>query len=102
MPTTLAKEIGSFVRRNGPGRVFLHALETYLGALVRSWPGVEGLVARALFFRCFAKAAGHGLLIYPGVRVLFSRELSLGHRVAINSGSYLDARGGLTTSGTGS
>ena len=88
-------EILSFMRRNGLRAVVTHALELYIGALIRWLPGVEGLMLRGLFYRCLFRSAGENLLIYPSVYIIFSHRMSVGVRVAVNVGTYIDAGGGL-------
>jgi acetyltransferase-like isoleucine patch superfamily enzyme len=88
-------ELAAFVRRNGLRTVVSHALELYVGVLLRWLPGVEGLVLRGWFYRALFRRAGPDLLIYPGVYVIFSHCMSAGKRVAINVGTYIDAGGGL-------
>ncbi len=50
---------------------------------------------RGLFYRGLLRSAGKSLLIYPSVYIIFSRRMSVGLRVAINVGTYIDAGGGL-------
>jgi acetyltransferase-like isoleucine patch superfamily enzyme len=88
-------EIFAFIRRNGLRAVITHALEIYVGALIRWLPGIEGLVLRGLFYRSLFRGAGKNLLIYPSVYIIFSHRMSVGLRVAINVGTYIDAGGGL-------
>jgi maltose O-acetyltransferase len=88
-------EIVAFMRRNGLRAVVTHALELYIGVLIRWLPGVEGLILRGLFYRCLFRRAGKNLLIYPGVYIIFSHRMTAGRRVAINVGTYIDAGGGL-------
>ena len=68
-------EIVAFIRRNGMRAVVAHALELYIGVLIRWLPGVEGLILRGLFYRCLFRRAGKNLLIYPGVYIIFSHRL---------------------------
>jgi acetyltransferase-like isoleucine patch superfamily enzyme len=89
-------EIMSFIRRNGLINVFFHAIEIYLGAILRIFPGPEGLLMRQLFYKLMFKRCGSGLLVYPSVYIIFSRHITAGKRVAINVNTYLDGRGGIT------
>ena len=41
-------EIIAFIRRNGLAVIFKHALELYIGGILRFLPGIEGLFARGL------------------------------------------------------
>lgn len=89
----MLREILSFIRRNGLRAILAHALEIYVGALLRWLPGVEGLLLRALFYRSLFSVSGPSLLIYPNVYIIFSDRMSVGRRVAINVGTYIDAGG---------
>jgi acetyltransferase-like isoleucine patch superfamily enzyme len=89
-------EITAFIRRNGIINIFFHAIEIYIGALLRIFPGPEGLVFRQLFYKLMFKRCGAGLLLYPSVYIIFSRHIAAGKRVAVNVNTYLDGRGGIT------
>ena len=91
----MLKEIIAFLRRNGMRAVVTHALEIYIGALLRWLPGIEGLLLRGLFYRALVQRGGKSLLIYPSVYIIFSHRMTVGQRVAINVGTYIDAGGGL-------
>jgi acetyltransferase-like isoleucine patch superfamily enzyme len=88
-------EIFAFIRRNGLRAIVTHALEIYVGALIRWLPGIEGLMLRGLFYRGLFHDSGKNLLIYPSVYIIFSHRMTVGRRVAINVGTYIDAGGGL-------
>jgi acetyltransferase-like isoleucine patch superfamily enzyme len=87
------REFFLFIRRNGVGPSFLHLVEIYCGALLRSLPGPEGMVLRGLLYRLLLKRCGKRLMLYPGVRLMFTHRLSVGERVAMNIGVYIDAGG---------
>ena len=89
----MLEEILAFMRRNGMRAVVTHALEIYVGALIRWLPGIEGLILRGLFYRALFLGAGKSLLIYPSVYIIFSHRMRVGQRVAINVGTYIDAGG---------
>ncbi len=93
---SLLSECAGFVRRNGLKAVLLHMLEIYIGAILRIFPGPEGLFLRNIFYGMILKSCGGNLLIYPSVYMIFSRKISVGKRFAVNVGSYLDGRGGIT------
>lgn len=88
-------EIIAFIRRNGLRTIATHALEIYVGALIRWLPGIEGLMLRGVFYRSLFHSSGKNLLIYPSVYIIFSHRMTVGRRVAINVGTYIDAGGGL-------
>ena len=91
----MLKEIFAFINRNGMRAIITHTLEIYVGALIRWLPGVEGLILRGLFYRVLFKGSSNDLLIYPSVYIIFSHRMTVGRRVAINVGTYIDAGGGL-------
>lgn len=86
-------ELTNFVLRNGFRAVVTHALEIYVGALVRWLPGVEGLLLRGWFYRCLLQKSGKNLILYPSVYIIFSHRMIVGSRVAVNFGTYIDAGG---------
>ena len=90
------KEILGFIKRNGLKNIFIHFIELYIGAVLRIFPGVEGLMFRSFFYRILSKSGGKGLLIYPHVYIIFSNKISFGERVAINVNTYIDGRGGIS------
>lgn len=92
----MVSELLGFLKRNGIKSILLHILEIYVGMILRFLPGIEGLLLRSLFYRALFKSAGGKLLIYPNVYIIFSHNISAGERVAINSGTYIDGRAGLT------
>lgn len=91
----MIKEIILFLYRNSWKNLFFHALEIYLGFFIRWLPGIEGLIIRSLFYRIIFKGNPTKLLIYPNVYIIFSNLLTVGNRVAINVGTYIDAGGGI-------
>lgn len=93
---TLLKELSAFVRRYGVKAIIGHGVEIYAGWLLRSLPGVEGLFLRSLLYRAIFKSAGKDLLIYPSVYIIFGAKIAVGERVAVNVGTYIDGRGGVT------
>lgn len=95
-PHSMLGELRGFAARNGIRTLLSHAVESYLGALFRGLPGLEGYWLRSILYRSLFKSAGRGLYIYPGVRLSFCRSMRVGTRVAINSGTYIDARGGVS------
>lgn len=92
----LFQELLGFIKRNGIKTVFIHAFETYIGAILRALPGVEGLFLRGLFYRAIFRSSKGGLILYPSVYIIFSHRISVGERVAINVNTYLDGRGGIS------
>ncbi|MBI4931872.1 MAG: acyltransferase [Bacteroidetes bacterium] len=75
--------------------IFVHFFELYIGGFLRLMPGVGGLFFRGLFYKMLFSASGKKLIIYPNVYIIFSHKISVGDRVAINVGTYLEGRGGI-------
>ena len=90
------KELFAFIKRNGFKSIFIHLFELYIGGLLKLMPGVGGLIFRGVFYRMIFSSAGKKLIIYPNVHIIFSHKISVGKRVAINVGTYIDGRGGIT------
>lgn len=86
-------EFYSFFQRNGLKTIAIHLIELYGGWLFQSLPGPEGIILRGLLYRFLCRKAGGRLLIYPRCHIIFSHKITLGERVAINVGAYLDGRG---------
>ena len=91
----MLREFLQFIRRNGVRPILLHLMELYGGALLRWLPGPEGLVLRGLFYRILLKRCGRNFMVYPKVYMIFTHKMSVGERVAINVGTYIDAGGEL-------
>ncbi len=87
------KEIFLFIKRNGLKSIFIHFFETYLGFLFRFLPGVEGLLLRYLFYKILFKKCGQKFILYPNTYLIFCHKISVGDRVAINVGTYIDGGG---------
>ena len=92
----LLTEISNFFTRNGLKNSIVFGLEAYLGAFFAFFPGPEGFFLRRLLYGRLAQKTGPSLLIFSNVKIIFGNRIGFGTRVAINSGSYIDARGGLT------
>jgi len=90
------KELFAFIKRNGLKSIFVHIFELYIGGFLKLMPGVGGLILRGAFYRSIFASAGKKLIIYPNVYIIFSHKISVGRRVAINVGTYIDGRGGIT------
>ncbi len=58
----------------------------YLEAVVRSWPGLSGVLVRRLYYRCRLKRLGRKVVISPGVRFCGHRYISIGDDTHIDSG----------------
>ncbi|MFA6447470.1 MAG: acyltransferase [Patescibacteria group bacterium] len=91
----MISEVAGFVRRNGWKNTLVHAFEVYPAWLLRSLPGMEGIILRAALYKLLFKSCGKNLLIYPDVYIVFSRNISAGNRLAINIHTHIDGRGGI-------
>lgn len=78
------------------GQLVVVLLDEWLGALVRSIPGLTGCVLRYAYFRMtFAKLEGF-CFVASGARLTHSYGMRVGRNFHLNSGAFIDARGGLT------
>jgi acetyltransferase-like isoleucine patch superfamily enzyme len=77
------------------GRVVALELEDWLAWLVRSLPGVLGFAARHVVCKLFFGHAGGIVFVYPGARLLHPYGIRAGANLRVNSGVFIDARGGL-------
>ena len=77
-------------------RLALVWVEEWVGGALRGLPSLLGLVARAGLYRCLFAELGGFCLIYPGARVSHAYGIRAGRGLAVNSGAFLDGRGGLT------
>ncbi len=89
----MCREFLLFIRRNGIWSVLVHLMEIYGGALLRWLPGPEGIVLRGLFYQALLHRCGKKMMIYPKVYMIFTHRMSVGTRMAINVGTYIDAGG---------
>jgi acetyltransferase-like isoleucine patch superfamily enzyme len=83
-----------FVKRYR-GRLLHLYVEEYLGWLLRSLPGPEGMALRALLYRFLLKGVKSSPLIYSGVYLTHTYGIEVGRNFSVNSGSLLDGRGGI-------
>jgi acetyltransferase-like isoleucine patch superfamily enzyme len=83
-----------FLKRYRGHLLHLYA-EEYVGWLLRGLPGPEGMVLRGLFYRLLFKRTASLPLIYAGVYLTHTYGLEVGRHFSVNSGSLLDARGGI-------
>ena len=93
---SLFGEARGFLRRNGIKLTLLHGLEVYAGAILGWFPGPEGFIFRRWLYRGLSRSCGQNVLIYRNVHIIFSEGITFGARVAVNTGCYLDGRGGIT------
>ena len=70
-------------------------IEEDIGLLVRYVPGMLGFLVRYLVYKLLFGRIDSIPFIYPGVRFVFMKRITLGKGVLINSNSYIYGRGGL-------
>ena len=71
-------------------------IEEWIGAALRPIPGITGLVLRNLLYRgLFGRLEGFAIIM-PGVRMTHTYGIRAGRGFGVNSGSFIDGRGGVT------
>lgn len=70
-------------------------LEDSLGWFVRSLPGITGMTLRWLLYRSLFAKLESFCLIYPGVYFTHTYGLRVGKSFSVNTGAFIDARGGI-------
>ena len=73
----------------------LAELEEDISFFVRFLPGLLGFFLRYLVYKCLFKTIHSIPYIFPEVRFVYMRRISLGHNVVVNSNCYIYARGGI-------
>jgi maltose O-acetyltransferase len=84
-------------------RFFLHYrkhlihlwVEEVAGWILRSLPGLVGMTLRWALYRMLFKELKSFSLIYPGTYLTHTYGISAGKSLSINSGAFIDARGGV-------
>lgn len=71
-------------------------LEGWLFALVAWMPGAAGFLSRHTILKCLAKSVGGFTWIQPRVTIVHAHKLSVGRFFGVNSGTYINAIGGIT------
>ena len=79
------------------GKKLFHLwFEEYIGWLSRFLPGLMGLIIRGILYNILFKKTGSLPLIYPGVYFSHTYGIDVGKNFAINSGTQIDGRGGIS------
>jgi acetyltransferase-like isoleucine patch superfamily enzyme len=95
-PGTITGHLRRLARTISPRQLLSLWLEDWVGGLLRPIPGLTGLALRYGFYRClFARLDGFSVIM-PGVRMTHTYGIRAGRGFGVNSGSFLDGRGGLT------
>ncbi|MEW6170864.1 MAG: DapH/DapD/GlmU-related protein [Candidatus Omnitrophota bacterium] len=84
-----------FIKRHKPRQIWVLFLEEYFGIVVRWIPGYEGMFIRWLFYKMTFKKIGKKSLVWPSVYIIHSYNIVAGKYLAINTGTHIDARGGI-------
>jgi acetyltransferase-like isoleucine patch superfamily enzyme len=77
------------------GQALRSEFEEDLGFIVRYLPGILGCGLRYLVYKMLFKKIASIPFVYPGVRFVFMKEISLGKNVLVNTGSYVYGKGGI-------
>lgn len=77
-------------------QVFSVWLEEWLGALARPIPSFFGYLVRYLVYRCLFRRLAGFCMFATGVRFSHAYGISAGRNFRVNTGSFVDGRGGLT------
>jgi len=95
-PASTISQLARFVRQARPRELATIWAEEWIGGLLRGLPGLTGFTLRHLLYRgLFARLEGFSF-IYPGARLTRTYGIRAGRDLHVNSGAFIDARGGLT------
>jgi len=84
-----------FMRRYGKHLLHLW-IEECAGWVVRSLPGLLGMIIRWCVYRLLFGELRSFSLIYPGVYLTHTYGIKAGRSFSINSGALMDGRGGIS------
>jgi acetyltransferase-like isoleucine patch superfamily enzyme len=70
-------------------------LEEFFGWIIRSLPGMTGIILRSGFYKLLFKRMGGLSLIYPGVYLTHTYGIEAGKKFSVNSGVLIDGRGNI-------
>ena len=91
--------IFTFARKKIGHYSFLHLIFTQIEALViwlfGGFPGIIGFILRNIFYRLLFKKLKGFACIQPNVQFVETGKLEVGRFFGINSGSYINAIGGI-------
>lgn len=91
---------GSFLRGKighlKAGELLFSQVEAVVTWIVGGIPGVPGFALRTLAYKALFKRLGGFAWIQPGVTFVQTNRLRIGAHFGVNTGSYLNAIGGLT------
>lgn len=76
--------------------LLIEQFEALVVGLVRSLPTVLGICVRNVFYRLLGMKASGIFWIQPGVTIVNLRKLKVGRNFGCNSGTYINAVGGIS------
>lgn len=92
---SVADQVREFFRALELRQVFSVWLEEWLGGLARPIPSFAGYVVRYLVYRCLFRRLDGFCMFATGVRFSHAYGISAGRNFRVNTGSFVDGRGGL-------
>jgi len=96
----MAGSIVRFIREKstsvGLGGLIRLEVEGWLFALTGWIPGMAGFLMRHSILKCLASSVGGFSWIQPRVTIVHSSRFSVGSFLGVNSGTYINAIGGIT------
>lgn len=78
------------------GTLILMEVEGWLYWLFNTWPGAIGIFMRNLMYCIFFHKKKGIVWVQPRVTIVESNKLSVGRNCGINTGTYINAKGGIT------
>jgi maltose O-acetyltransferase len=78
------------------GELLFAQVEAFVFWLAGGVPGVIGFALRTLVFKLFFKSLGGFCWVQPGVTVVSANRLRVGKHFGCNTGTYINAVGGVT------
>lgn len=95
-PVSARSEIARYLGGFRASQLAVLWAEDWLGWLVRSLPGAVGFGLRWLLYKLLFKRLDGVAFVYPGARMTHVYGIAAGANFRINTGAFIDARGGLT------
>ena len=77
------------------GKLIHLIVEEYICFILRSLPGLTGMLLRRFFYRFLFANMGRSVLFYTGVYLMHTYGIKCGGGVSINTGALIDGRGGV-------
>lgn len=77
------------------GSLIFLELEGWMYWLVGSFPGAIGIILRNIVYFFFFKKKSGMVWVQPRVTIVESKKLQVGNNCGINTGTYINAKGGI-------